>query len=148
MPVSNRDVAAVQRYYPQIYLACHTTHQRRRTNAARLTPNESSLLAHLSPEHPIRAAALARHMGVGASTLSAAIKRLTALGYIVREREAADQRALSLRLSGPGARAMQTGSVLETRRVAALLGRLEGADRARAIEGLRLLADAAREMAR
>ena len=144
MRVANRDVAAVQRYYPQIYLACHTEHQRRRSNAARLTPNESSLLAHLSPETPMRAAALARHLGVGASTLSAAIKRLTTLGYIARARDTADRRALSLRLSEQGARAMQAGSVLETRRVAAILGRLSAADRGRAISGLRLLADAAR----
>ena len=144
MPVSNRDVAAVQRYYPQIYLACHTRHQRRRANRASLTANESSLLAHLSRDQPLRAATLARHLGVGASTLSAAVKRLTALGYIVRERDANDQRALSLRLSSLGTRAMQAASVLETSRVATLLAKLSAAERTHAIEGLRLLAEAAR----
>ena len=144
MPVSNRDVAAVQRYYPQIYLACHTRHQRRRTNAASLTPNESSLLAHLQHDAPLRASTLARHLGVGASTLSAAVKRLTGLGYIVRERDTADGRALSLRLSAQGERAMRGASALETRRVAAMLTKLSAADRAQAIDGLRLLASAAR----
>jgi DNA-binding MarR family transcriptional regulator len=143
MPVSNRDVAAVQRYYPQIYLACHTRHQRR-SNSTGLTPNESSLLAHLAHTEPLRASTLARHLGVGASTLSAAVKRLTALGYIVRERDTADHRALALRLSTQGQRAMQGASVLETRRVATMLGQLSPADRAQAIDGLRLLADAAR----
>src|SRR5262245_38842808 len=121
MPVSNRDVAAVQRYYPQIYLACHTQHQRRRANAASLTAHESRLPAHLAHDAPLRASALARHLGVGASTLSAAVKRLTTLGYIVRERDTSDHRALSLRLSAQGARAMQASSVLETRRVTTLL---------------------------
>ena len=143
MPVSNRDVEAVQRYYPQIYLACHTQHQRRRVNAASLTANESSLLAHLSPDAPMRAATLARHLGVGASTLSAAVKRLTRLGYIVRARDLADGRALALRLSAQGVRAMQASSVLDTRRVTVMLGRLSVKSRARAIDGLRLLAQAA-----
>jgi DNA-binding MarR family transcriptional regulator len=144
MPVSNRDVAAVQRYYPQIYLACHTRHQRRRTSAAHLTANESSLLAHLAHDEPLRASTLARHLGVGASTLSAAVKRLASLGYIVRDRDETDQRALALRLSAQGARALQGSSVLETRRVALVLAQLSATERARAIEGLRLLANAAR----
>jgi DNA-binding MarR family transcriptional regulator len=144
MPVATSDVRAVQRYYPQIYLACHTQHQRRRANTASLTASESSLLAHLSGDEPLRAATLARHLGVGASTLSAAVKRLTDLGYIVRERDVADQRALSLRLSPLGLRAMQASSVLETRRVVLVLSKLSPEERARAIDGLRLLADAAR----
>jgi len=148
MSVSNRDVAAVQRFYPQIYLACHTRHRRRRSNDAPLTPQESSILAHLDEDAPMRAADLARHLGVVASTMSAAIKRLTELGYITRETESRDRRALALRLSRQGARAMQTGSVLETRRVAALLAGLSPEKRARAVEGLGLLADAARALSR
>ena len=91
----------------------------------------------------MRAAALARHLGVVPSTMSAAVKRLSALGYIARGRDARDRRAASLRLSPQGARAMQAGSVLETARVAAMLRRLSAADRARAIDGLELLAAAA-----
>ena len=144
MRVSARDVEAVQRYYPQIYLACHTRHQRRRANAVSLTANESSLLAHLSAETAMRAAALAEHLGVGPSTLSAAIKRLSALGYIIRARDATDGRAASLRLSPLGVRAMQASSVLESRRVATLLSRLTADERSRALEGLGLLARAAR----
>ena len=147
MPVSNRDVAAVPRHYPQIYLACHTRHQRRRSSETALTPQESSLLAHLSEDEPVRAARLARHLGVVASTLSAAIKRLTALGYIARAKDARDGRAAALRLSRQGARAMQAGSVLETRRVAAMLAGLAPSDRARALDGLALLAMAARSLA-
>ena len=146
MPVANRDVAAVQRYYPQIYLACHTRHDRRRSNAAALTAHESSILAHLSEREGMRAADLARHLAVGASTMSAAIKRLTSLGYVARARDQADKRAASLRLSATGVRAMQQGSVLETVRVAMMLAGLAPADRARAVEGLALLAGAARAL--
>jgi DNA-binding MarR family transcriptional regulator len=144
--VPNRDVAAVQRLYPQIYLACHTQHHRRRSNGMHLTAHESSILAHLDAEQPMRASELARHLGVGASTMSAALKRLTTLGYIARARDAADQRAASLRLSKLGGRAMQGGSVLETSRVAALLGKLTRSERVHALSGLELLARAARQL--
>jgi MarR family transcriptional regulator, organic hydroperoxide resistance regulator len=143
MPVSNRDIAAVQRAYPKIYLACHTRHERRRSNAAQLTAHESSLLAHLHPVTPMRAAALARHLGVTRSTLSAAIKRLTALGYIASAPEAGDRRALALRLSAHGAKAMQAGSVLDSTLVRRLLAALRPDERTRAIAGLDLLAKAA-----
>ena len=142
MAVTNSEVAAVQRCYPRIYLACHTRHQRRRSNSAALTAHESSILAHLDRRTPIRAATLAHHLGVGASTLSAAIKRLDALGYLVREKEHRDGRAVALRLSPSGAKAMQSGSVLEPTRVRALLGALTPDERARAIAGLELLARA------
>jgi DNA-binding MarR family transcriptional regulator len=148
MAVSNRDVAALQRCYPQIYLACHTNHQRARSNAAQLTSHESSLLAHLSADRPLRAGDLARHLGVGASTLSAAIKRLTALGYVDRDRDRGDGRAAALRLSAKGARAMQSASVLDSARVKALLSQLSPAERARALDGLGLLAYAALRMPR
>jgi DNA-binding MarR family transcriptional regulator len=143
MPVPIRDVAAVQRFYPQIYLACHTRHHRRRSNAARLTAQESGILAHLSERHSMRASELARHLGVGASTMSAAIKRLTAMDYIAREADESDRRAALLRLSKPGQRAMQAGSVLETSRVTAMLARLAPAERRHALSGLELLANAA-----
>jgi DNA-binding MarR family transcriptional regulator len=147
MPVANRDVAAVQRCYPQIYLACHTRHHHRRTAGEPLTPQESSILAHLDATTPMRAADLARHLGVVPSTMSAAIKRLTALGYIARDPDQRDGRAAALRLSRQGARAMQAGSVLETRRVAAMLARLSPVERARAVGGLAALAAAARSLA-
>jgi DNA-binding MarR family transcriptional regulator len=61
----------------------------------------------VSERHPMRASELARHLGVRASTMSAATKRLTSLGYIAREPDKGDRRAASLRLSKAGAHAMQ-----------------------------------------
>jgi DNA-binding MarR family transcriptional regulator len=148
MPVASRDVRAVQACYPRIYLACHIQHLHRTAARANLTETESSLLAHLDEEQPIRASELARHMGVSRSSMSATIKRLMRLGYIASAREADDARALALRLSPAGARAMQAGSVLDTGRVAALLARLSPADRKKAIEGLGLLARVADQVPR
>lgn len=144
MSVPMRDVRAVQAHYPQIYLACHTRHPRRPSTTAQVSANDSMILGHLDERRPMRTGDLARHLGVVASTLSAAVKRLTAHGYIVRACDQADGRAIGLSLSAPGARAMQSGSVLDTRRVAAMLSRLSVAERARALDGLTLLARASR----
>ena len=140
------DARALQTWYPQIYLACHVDHKRPRTTVSGISPRDSSLLAHLDARVPVGPAALARHLRIGAPALSAALKRLTRLGYITQEPDPADARRRQLRLTQAGRRAMAESSVLETARVRALLKRLTPAERAQALEGLGLLARAAREM--
>jgi DNA-binding MarR family transcriptional regulator len=144
MEISNRDVRLVQVAYPQIYFACHTRHIRRASTAERLSAADSTLLAHLDEDRPVRSTALARHLGVANSTLSAAITRLAAQGYVMQSRDATDKRAIELRLSRKGAAAMQASSVLDTPRVKRMLQRLNAAERRRALDGLALLARAAR----
>jgi MarR family transcriptional regulator, organic hydroperoxide resistance regulator len=144
MPVSNRDVRRVQVAYPQIYFACHTRHVRRASTGTRLSAADSTLLAHLDEDDAVRPTALAKHLGLAASTLSAAIARLAALGYVVQRRAERDGRAIDLRLSAKGASAMQASSVLEPSRVKRMLGGLNAGERRRALEGLALLARAAR----
>lgn len=144
MAISNRDVRLVQVAYPQIYFACHTRHARRASSATNLSPADSTLLAHLDEDTAVRPTVLARHLGLAASTLSAAIARLAAHGYIVQEQDADDGRARGLRLSVKGAKAMQASSVLESPRVKRMLARLTPAERRRALAGLALLARAAR----
>ena len=144
MPVSNRDVRLVQVAYPQIYFACHTRHVRRASTATQLSATDSTLLAHLDEDDAVRATALARHLGLAASTLSAAIARLAALGYVVQRRGTDDGRAVDLLLSTKGAAAMQASSVLESARVKKMLARLTASERSRALDGLNLLAQAAR----
>jgi MarR family transcriptional regulator, organic hydroperoxide resistance regulator len=144
MPVSNRDVRAVQTAYPQIYFACHTRHVRRASTNTQLSATDSTLLAHLDEDEGVRPTALAKHLGLAASTLSAAIARLGGLGYIVHGRDREDGRAIDLRLSSRGAAAMQASSVLDTNRVTRMLKKLTPAERRRALEGLALLAKAAR----
>jgi len=144
MRVLESDVRAVQACYPQIYLACHTRHPR--SSDEGISANDSMILGHLETSASMRAGDLAKHLGVVPSTLSATIKRLAKKGYLVRSHAPGDRRVIHLRLSAAGARAMQAGSVLETRRVTAMLARLNAAERQRAIDGLALLARASRAM--
>ena len=142
--VSNRDVRLVQVAYPQIYFACHTRHLRRASSATQLSPADSTLLAHLDEALPVRPTRLAKHLGLAASTLSAAITRLTKHGYVIQQRDRDDRRAIGLWLSAKGAEAMQASSVLETARVKTMLGQLSAGQRRKALAGLSLLAGAAR----
>lgn len=139
-------VRAVQIAYPQVYLACHTRHVRARSTPFRLSARDSSLLVHLDEDRPTRAAELAQHLGIGAPTLSAAVRKLEALGYVARRTPETDRRGVELRLTPQGAEALSATSVLEAARVEALLLALAPADRARAVDGLALLGRAARTL--
>ena len=144
MAVSNRDVRLVQVAYPQIYFACHTRHVRRASTATQLSATDSTLLAHLDEDDAVRATALARHLGLAASTLSAAIARLAALGYVTQRRDSKDGRAVELLLSTRGAAAMQASSVLDAELVANMLAQLSSSERKRALDGIGLMAKGAR----
>lgn len=144
MAITNRDIRRVQVAYPHIYLACHTRHVRRASTPLRLSATDSALLAHLDDEEPVRPTALAKHLGLAASTMSAAIARLTAQGYVTQRTAGGDRRATELRLSRRGGEAMQASSVLDRDRVARMLGRLTARERSSALAGLALLAKAAR----
>jgi MarR family transcriptional regulator, organic hydroperoxide resistance regulator len=139
-------VLEIQRCYPQIYLACHTRHVRASSTPHRLSARDSSLLVHLSPTHPRTPGELAAHMGVGASALSAVIRRLSGLGYLQRSQNRSDRRAACLTLTQQGAEAMAATSVLDQRRLASLISLLTSEERRRAVDGIRLLASASRQM--
>jgi DNA-binding MarR family transcriptional regulator len=145
MKVTDPEVEVVQRCYPQIYLACHGDHVRSRSTQFRLSARDSSILAHLSPDDPLTPTALAAHLGVSGSTLSAAVSKLEKLGYIKRTAIPEDRRSFALTLTRPGAKAMAATSVLDHRRVAEVLDKLSPSKRRRALEGLKLLADASRQ---
>jgi DNA-binding MarR family transcriptional regulator len=136
----------VLRHYPQIYLACHLEHTRARTNRFRLTDKDVVLLGHLDVDAPLRAGRLARHLGIGSSTLSAQLQKLEQAGYLTRTPHARDRRNIDLRLTSLGAEAMATTSILDSNRVTALLVQLAPAERARAVAGLAALARAARQL--
>lgn len=138
-------VRRVQRAYPQIYLACHLEHT---TSARRhgMSERDARLLAHLDELAPVTVSELARHLGVGLSTVSEAAQRLAALGLVTRGRSAADRRAAALRLTRAGLAHMRASSVLDAERVAAVLARLGARERAAAVRGLELLARASREL--
>jgi DNA-binding MarR family transcriptional regulator len=85
---------------------------------------------------------LAVQMGVTAATMSLAIDRLERKGYVVRLRDAKDRRRVHVRLTTAGLRMREANSVLDASRVEAVVARLSDDERARAIEGLALLARA------
>jgi DNA-binding MarR family transcriptional regulator len=144
--MSARDVRLVQTCYPQIYLACHTRHTRAASSPQRLSPRDSTLLAHLDEKRPTTPSVLARHLGVGGPTISAAVKRLVRLGYIEQARDSDDARSVRLRLGQKGAAAMRDSSVLEPARVRRMLEKLAPGDRRAALNGLAVLAGAARRV--
>jgi DNA-binding MarR family transcriptional regulator len=143
--MSGSSVRAVQRCYPQIYLACHVDHVRTKSNRHHLSAHDSSLLVHLDETRPTSPRELARHLGVSKSTLSAALKRLETLGHLTRHADANDRRQIELRLTALGADAMSETSVLDPKRVARVLARLSASEQKRALDGLALLARAACE---
>jgi DNA-binding MarR family transcriptional regulator len=137
-------VHAIQRFYPQIYLACHVDHVRAKSNVHHVSAHDSSLLVHLDETEPTLAGELARHLGVASSTLSAALDRLEALGHLVRRPGARDGRKVEVRLTAKGAAAVAEVSVLDRRRLEGVLAGLTAAEQKRAVAGLALLARAAR----
>src|SRR3954447_8076024 len=144
--MAKAEVETVLRCYPQIYFACHKRHVRDPATAATISGHQASVLDHLDDVQPTALFDLARHMGVTASTMSLTIDRLAHGGYVVRERNTVDRRRLDLRLTAAGLRIKKQQKVLEPELVAAVLARLDGRNRRRALLGLELLAEAAREM--
>src|SRR3954463_3387889 len=73
----------------------------------------------------MRPRTLAAPLTVASSTLSAAIRRLTDLGYISSDPSQSDLRQRELRLTTRGAEAMAGTSVLDAGKVAAVLKLLD-----------------------
>jgi DNA-binding MarR family transcriptional regulator len=140
----HRQVVEIQRLYPQVYLACHVDHVRAASTEWQLSSKDASILAHLDRDVPMSPRHLAAHLGVVASTLSAALIRLANLGYITSTPREDDRRQRELRLTDRGAEAMASTSVLDAARVELVLGKLSAAEREEAVRGLALLARAAR----
>src|SRR5579884_1851320 len=144
--MSRADVETVLRCYPAIYFACHRRHVRDEKTQALLSAHQASILDHLDEIEPTSVLDLARHKGVTASTMSLAIDRLEGGGYVRRERSRKDARRVELRLTPAGMRMKRQQKVLEPELIAAMLGKLEAKRRKRALRGLELLAEAAREL--
>jgi MarR family transcriptional regulator, organic hydroperoxide resistance regulator len=140
------EVFEIQRLYPQIYIACHNDHIRAASTGWRISSQDASVLVHLDREQGTRPSALAQHLGVAPSTLSATISRLEKLGYLSNEPAQSDKRQRELKLTARGSEAIAATSVLNAERVRALIKRLTPAERKAAVRGLSLLARAAREI--
>jgi DNA-binding MarR family transcriptional regulator len=138
-------ITLVQFCYPQIYYACHTRHERKRSSALRLSRRDAELLVHLSPSSPTTLTELAQHMDLAASTASEAVAKLEALGYVQKAQDSrGDRRRVGIALTKKGVDAVRATSVLEPARLRGVLGRLSIRDRATVTNGLRILARACR----
>ena len=140
------DVYEVQRLYPQIFVACHVDHVRAVSTRWRVSSQDASILVHLDREFGLSPRALAGHLGVAPSTLSAALARLAKLGYLTSKPNEKDRRRRELRLTSRGAEAISATSVLDAERVRSLLSNLKPDETKAALRGLALLAQAARKM--
>lgn len=135
----------IQVSYPQVYLACHTRHQRKRTTSHRLSARDSSILSHLDVHTPVAPAKLARHLGIARSTLSEAIKRLTSMGYTIqssRSPVAGSRGGVGIALTDKGLEAIRETSVLEEPRLRAVLQHLTAAQLRDVARGMNALAAA------
>jgi DNA-binding MarR family transcriptional regulator len=141
----DRDAFEILRCYPQVYLACHVEHRTRASSPSGLTERDSSLLAHVD-DSGTSPAALARHLGVAPSTLSAALARLEGCGLLSIEADGSDGRRRRVRLTDAGCEAIASHSVLDPDRLSKMLSIMGAADRRRAVEGLQALAVAARRL--
>ena len=135
-------VRRIQRAYPQLFHACHVEHTTRRREHG-LSDRDSSLLAHLDALSGITVGDLARHLGVGPSTITEAIDRLERMQLVERTRVG---RKVELRITQRGIDGMQDSNVLDTERVEAMVAGVPARDREAAVHGLELLAEAAREL--
>jgi len=140
------EVFEIQRLYPQIFVACHNDHIRAASTGWRISSQDSSVLVHLDRNAGTRPSALAKHLGVAPSTLSATIARLEKLGYLSSTPHQSDRRRRELRLTARGGEAIAATSVLDGDRVRAMVKKLTPAELKAAVRGLGLLARAAREI--
>src|SRR5687768_12132129 len=144
--MSDEDVFAIQRFYPQVYLACHADHVRAASTTWRLSSHDSTILAHLDTDHGVSPRDLQRHLQVAPSSVSASLKRLARLGYLTNEPSTADRRKREIRLTATGREALADTSVLDTAKLTELLALLSPDERRTAVRGLELLAGAARRL--
>jgi DNA-binding MarR family transcriptional regulator len=112
-----------------------------------LSDHQVRILGYLDGEDPTMVTELAAHMRVTPSTMSLNLKRLRKAGFIDSQRDPDDKRVMNIRLTESGVRARDALGALDPARVDAMLRRLGPEGRQRAIVGLRLLADAADELA-
>ena len=114
----------IQVAYPQVYLACHTRHQRKRSTEHRLSARDSAILAHLDCVALTVPSLLATHLHIGRSTVSEALKRLAALGFVEKiQRAAVESRrgGIGVRLTEKGLAAIRETSVFEEGRLREVL---------------------------
>jgi DNA-binding MarR family transcriptional regulator len=121
-------ISRIQFCYPQVYYACHAPRSRAVDSRAPVGARFGDLV-HLNSTTPLTLSELAAHMDLSRSTLSEALTKLQSLEYVVKAPHAGrDRRHVGLMLTRKGIAAVRAGSVLEARRLRAVLSTLSKAD--------------------
>ena len=143
------DIQTVLWALPRIHGVCRSHHvPEAGAEGPSLSDHQARILGYLDGTDPTMVTELADHMGVTPSTMSLNLKRLREAGFVRSQRDPDDRRVMNVRLTEAGVRARDTLSALDPDRVDAMLRRLGPEGRQRAMVGLRLLADAADEVAK
>lgn len=103
------------------------------------------VLVLLSREGPVRLGALAEELGVNASTFSRSTDRLVAAGWAVRAENPESRREVLLQLTDTGRELVASVTAARRREVAAVLERLDPAEREAVAAALAAFARAAGE---
>jgi DNA-binding MarR family transcriptional regulator len=126
-----------EKLYTRLWAALH------RPDDPDLTQHERELLHHVPADGGVDLTGLARHLALPKSTASVLVKDLARRGFLIRQRDPADERRLRLVLSNEGRARVAADRVLDPDRLARALARLDPPDRAALLRTLTSLADAA-----
>lgn len=153
VPILSLDMRHPEPDQPQdllarIHFACRTRQVVDPESGGSLSAHQASILDHLDEDNATTLSQLASHMGVTLSTMSLAIRRLVAEGFVRRRRDEDDGRKVCLRLTPAGARIKKAKSTLDPERVANMIDALSAEERGAALRGLALLSQAAQSMPR
>jgi len=140
------ETAEIKELLARVHFACHTRQVVDPETHRSLSAHQASILDHLDIDTGTTLSRLASHMGVTVSTMSLAIRRLVAEGYVDRGRDSGDGRRVCLRLTSAGVRIKEAKSPFDSQRIAALLEALTTEERGAALRGLALLSRAAQSM--
>lgn len=137
------EISTVLHAYDRILRACRPRRVADPEGGPQVSAHQAGVLAYLDQEDPTMVGELAEHLGVTPSTMSLTLTRLEDAGYIRRDRDPADRRVMNVRLTEAGARVRAASTSLDLDRVDGMLRALSPLQRAEALRGLVLLADAA-----
>jgi DNA-binding MarR family transcriptional regulator len=129
------------RLFPELYLRFH-----RRTDrgSERMTPESAGLLQHLALAGPLTIGEMARHLGRAQSVVSETVAALESRGLLARTRDPRDRRRALVWLTDAAHDWLrQRSEVLDPDRIAIAMSTLTPAERARLLDALRRLLDAA-----
>jgi DNA-binding MarR family transcriptional regulator len=142
------DIQTVLWALPRIHGACRARAVESPAGSSpSVSDHQARILGYLDDVDPTMVGELAEHMGVTASTMSLNLKRLREGGLVTRERDPDDGRVVNVRLTEAGVAVRDRLNRLDPVRVDVLLRRLGPEGRRAAMLGLKLLAEAAGDLA-